>query len=148
MKQAEAIPVLIGTSGPQLKRLVHIPYLNYETRINSLSATRPGAVRKYAAASSSSSSSSSSALILKTLMNTAIRKRQFYPLRILMACEVSPDGSKFYILQGNPRRIRQYSLSTNFDISTAGSETSHLYLCNSSGVTCFRFIRWYKAFYC
>ena len=107
----------------------------------SLSATRPGAVRKYAAASSSSSSSSSAANFKNIDEYSYVRKRQFYSTTdSCMACEVSPDGSKFYILQGNPRRIRQYSLSTNFDISTAGSETSSFVpVVSSSGVTCFRF---------
>ena len=105
----------------------------------SLSATKPGAVRKYATASSSSSSSAAN---FKNIDEYSyVRKRQFYSTTdSCMACEVSPDGSKFYILQGNPRRIRQYSLSTNFDISTSGSETSSFEpVVGSSGVTCFRF---------
>lgn len=89
----------------------------------SLSVTKPGSVRKYAAAAAASAAAN-----FKDIdQYSYVRRKQFYSTAdACMACEVHPDGSKFYILQGpsTTRRVREFNLSTNFDISSAGSEVS------------------------
>ena len=85
----------------------------------SLSVTKPGSVRKYAAAAAVAAN-------FKDIdQYSHVRFKKFVDTtEACIACEVHPNGSKFWVLQGNyhsGRFLREFSLSTNFDISTAGS---------------------------
>ena len=106
----------------------------------SLSATKPGTVRKYAAASSSSSVTN-----FKDIdQYSHVRFENLHTANhTCMGAEIHPNGSKIWALQGpsdSDRSLREYNLSTNFDISTASSMQSGVNLSSLFGaVTSFRF---------
>lgn len=94
----------------------------------SLSVTKPGSVRKYAAASSGSSSSNTLpdidtySHVRFDYINTVTNANSY-------GVQIKPDGTKIYTLEyvnNANARLKEQDLSTAFDISTHGSTTSSM----------------------
>lgn len=94
----------------------------------SLSVTKPGSARQYAAASSGSSSSTTLPDI-DTYSHVRFDYINTGSTANVFAVQLNPDGTKIYTLEfvvsGNAR-LKEQNLSTAWDISTHGSTTSSL----------------------
>ena len=94
----------------------------------SLSATKPGSVRKYAA-SSSSSGSSNTLPDIDTYSHVRFDHINTGSTANNYAVQSKPDGTKIYTLEfvaTSNARLKEQNLSTAFDISTHGSTTSSM----------------------